>query len=165
MRAIAELGKRHQIVILFETQLNLALADALYVPGCDVVGDPAICEFVRNVILGRCLMAHHLSKTSELLTYATADFFYPPSFEGVLGEEVIRCGVCRYPVVPLSKIVVRSCACPRLKRTKLEPKCEALEAFNDSSEQNEDSEVPADVQMYSDEDFYDAPAGDSDVSV
>ena len=53
-----------------------------------------------NVILGRCLMAHHLSKTSELLTYATADFFYPPrfadDFESVLGEEVIRCGVCRY---------------------------------------------------------------------
>jgi hypothetical protein len=75
---IAEFCKRHQIVILFETQLNLALANALYVPGCDVVGDPAICEFVRNVILGRSLMAYHLSKTSELLTYATEDFFQPP---------------------------------------------------------------------------------------
>jgi hypothetical protein len=112
------------------------------------------------------LMAHHLSKTSELLTYATADFFYPPrfadDFESVLGEEVIRCGVCRYPVVPLPRIVVRSCACPRLKRTKLEPKCEALEAFNDSSEQKGALEVPADVQMYSDEDFYDAPADAED---
>jgi hypothetical protein len=107
-------------------------------------------------------MAHHLSKTSELLTYATADFFYPPSFEGVLGEEVIRCGVCRYPVVPLSRIVVRSCACPRLKRAKLVPKCEALVAFNDSSEQKGALEVPADVQMYSDEDFYDAPADAED---
>ena len=121
MRVIAEFCKRHQIVILFETQLNLALANALYVPGCDVVGDPAICEFVRNVILGRSLMTYHLSKASELLTYATEDFFQPPrfadDFEHAPDEGVpwIRCEVCRYPYQP----VVRPCACPRLKRAKL----------------------------------------------
>jgi hypothetical protein len=50
-------------------------------------------------------MAYHLSKTSELLTYATADFFHPPrfadDFESVLGEEVVRCEVCRYPYQPI----------------------------------------------------------------